>query len=75
MFFFGFGENKDVIKIYNAKVIDETSESSVDISLERGRGVNESYGHNNPFEVAIANAERCLPLVTLTDADPIVSIL
>ena len=74
MFLFGLREDKDVVKVYNTKVIDKTSESSVNIGLECGRGIGESHRHNNPFEVAVASAEYYFPLVSFADTDPIVGI-
>ena len=74
MFLFGLREDKDVVKVYNIKVIDKTSESSVDIGLEYGRGISESHRHNNLFEVAVASVECCFSLVSFADTDLIVGI-
>jgi len=67
------GEDEDVIEIDNDGNIQKVDEDLVDEGLERCRSVGESKGHHQIFEMAIACAKRCFPLVPFGNADSMVS--
>lgn len=67
------GEDQDVVEIDENLDVEEVSEDIVHEVLKCGRGVHEAEGHDETLEVSISSAEGSLPLVTLFDADEVVS--
>lgn len=66
MFFESFGEDEDIVHIYDDLAAgDKVLENAIHHSLERGRGVHESKEHNQGFEKASIGFKGAFPLVTL----------
>src|SRR5436853_6502875 len=70
MFFQGFREDKDVVKVYNDNTIsNELFEDIIHHGLEGGRAVGEAKEHDERFEQSTVGSECGLPLVALLHAD------
>ena len=55
-------EDQDVVEVCGAEVIKEWAEDVIDESLEIGRGVGESKGHDQGFEKAGRQSSALPPL-------------
>src|SRR5437016_12564467 len=70
MFFQGFREDKDAVKVYNDNTIsNELFEDIIHHGLEGGRAVGEAKEHDEWFEQSAVGSECGLPLVALLHAD------
>ena len=68
------GENQDVIQVHEHKPVEHVPKDIINQSLENCRGICESEGHHQIFEVSKGGVERRLPLISLLDADEVISI-
>ena len=64
MLFFISREDKDVVKVDYIEYVNVSTKSTVDISLEGGRGISKTERHNEVFVVAISRPKGSLPLVS-----------
>ena len=70
------GGNKEVVHVDNEPSLsDHVSEGVIHESLECGGGVTKTKEHDGRFEESFMDDEGCLPLVTVLDADVVVSPL
>src|SRR5271170_8005748 len=67
-------EDEDIIKINDAKDIEEFTKTIVSISLKRCRGVSETEGHNEIFKVTIASTEGSFVFIAFCNPQLIVRI-
>ena len=74
LFFFVFGIDKDVIKIYYYKDIKLLYSNRVDIALKTGQYVDQSKRYDLIFEVAIVGLKYCLLFITFFKSYLIVGI-
>ena len=72
IFLEGVGVYQDVVEVRNTELVQILAQGSVDVGLERGRGVGKAERHDEVFEMAVSGAESCLPLVTHGDADKVI---
>ena len=63
------GVDDDVVKIDGNIYIKEITEDDIHESLESGRSIGQSEGHNKPFKGSVVSPECCLPFVTFHNAD------
>ena len=66
-------KDQDVVKVYNAKVVEVFVENIVDIILEGCRSICKSKGHNKVLIIAVLYIEHCLPFVSLSNSNKVVS--
>lgn len=66
--------NEDIVKVHEHKDIQHATEDVIDQSLEYGKGIGETKGHDKVLVEAVENTECCLPLITLTDLDKMIRI-
>ena len=69
-----FREDEDIIKVDHAKEVEEFAETIVGVSLKRGRGVGETEGHNEVFEVTITSTEGSLVFISFRYSQLIVRV-
>ena len=74
VFLGGRGKNLFVIQINNDKEVEEVSKDVVYQGLEDGRGISQTEGHDEVFEVPQVGVKARLPFVPLTDTDQVVRI-
>jgi len=75
MFLFVGREDKDIVKVNYTEYVNIALERSVNVGLERGRGISQTKGHDKIFVVTIASSESSFPFVTLSNPDSIISFL
>src|SRR6266487_3940554 len=64
MFFEGFSEDKNIVKIYDDDAFhDQILEDFVHHGLKSGRAVSQTKKHDQGFEKSPVGAKGCLPLV------------
>ena len=68
------GINEKVIKINNYANIKKISENVIHETLESTGSIRKPKWHDKPFKRPVAGSKGCLPLVTLSNADKIVSV-
>ena len=66
--------DQDVIEVYYHADIKHICEDQVNKSLESGWGIGEAKGHHLPFIGAIVSLEGSFPLITLGNANQMVSM-
>ena len=66
--------DQDVVKVYYHADIKHICEDRVDKSLEGSQGIGEAEGHYLPLIGAIASPEGSFPLITLGNANQMVSM-
>ena len=74
MFLFVSREDKDIVKVNYTEYVNIALERTVDICLERGRGISQTKGHDEVFVVAISYTKGCFPLVSFAYSDPMVGV-
>ena len=74
VFLFVGREDKDIIKVNYTEYVNVALERTVDICLERGRGIGQTKGHNEIFVVAISRSKGRFPLVSFAYSNPIVGV-
>ena len=68
------GEDQDVIEVDNDHAIPNlNSENVVHHGLESGRRISESKEHNSGLKESLVRLEGCFPLISIFDADIIIS--
>ena len=75
VFRFMRGIDKDIVKIYNNKYIEEFLQSSVNIGLERRWRVGQSKRHHSEFETPISCLESSFPFIAFLDMNQVIGSL
>ena len=68
-----FREYEYVVQVDDQKFVEEVAEDVVHEGLEGGWGIGETEGHDEGFKMTIACAESCLPFISLSNANEVVS--
>ena len=63
------GVDEDVVKVDGDINVEEVAEDVIHESLESGRSIGQSEGHNKPFKRSVASLECHLPFITFCNAD------
>ena len=74
LFAFGFGVDKNVIKVHNHKIVKFFCRNLVDIALEYGRYVGQSKKYHLVFKMAIACSDGCFLFIAFSDLHLMVGI-
>ena len=74
LYFFVFGANKDVIKVYYHKNVKLLCWNLVNIALECGQCIDQSKKYYLVFKIAIAGPESGFPFIVFPNPHSIVSI-
>ena len=75
MLFGGFGEDEDIIKVNEAKDIEEFTKTIVGVCLKGRRSIGEAKGHDKIFVVTVARAESGFIFITGSNAQLVICIL
>ena len=67
-FFFAFGVDKDVIEIHHHKDVKFFHQDLINIALESGQYIGQSKRHYLILEIAIADFENYLLLITFSNS-------
>ena len=62
-----FDVDQDVVQIYNNKDIKLFGQDLIDVTLEGGRSIEETKGHNLVLKMPIPSSNSHFPLVTFSD--------
>ena len=74
MFFFGAGENENIVKVDYTEDVNVATERTVNVGLEGSGGISQTKGHHKVFEVAISRAKGRIPLVSFSYTNSVVSV-
>ena len=74
MFNHGLGEDEDVIHVHKHELVKEVGQHIIYQGLENVWSVSKSKRHDTVLIMPIRSVERCLPLVSLSDAYQIVRV-
>jgi hypothetical protein len=64
---------QDVVNVHDDAFVEEGVQNILDESLEGGRGIGETKGHDSILEVAIPGAESCLLDIIFMDSDLVIA--
>ena len=68
-------EDKDIIKVGDAKNVKVAPKSDIYIVLKSRRGISKAEGHHYIFEVAVASTEGYFLFITFLNTDLVVGVL
>ena len=69
MLFPSFAKHKDIIQIYNYKIINELTKEIIHDSHESGRCVTKPKRHYKPFIQTLFRFKSCFPSIMLSNTD------
>ena len=75
MFLLSFREDQYIIQIDNTEVVNQTTQSLINIGLECSQGIGKAKGDHQELVVAIASPESCFPFVSYPNVDSVVGVL
>ena len=68
------GKNQNVIQINKHKKVNHVTQNIIYQGLKNSWGISESKGHHLVLIVSRGGVKSCLPLITLSDANEVISI-
>jgi hypothetical protein len=70
-----FGVDEDIVEVNDHVNVEEVGEEVVHEPLKSRGSVGQTFGHNVPFERAIAGAEGSLPFVAVGNPNKVIRVL
>ena len=74
MFLFVNRENEDIVKVNYIEYINIALKRTVDIGLERGRGISQTKGYNEVFVITISRSKGRFPLVSFAYSNLMIGV-
>lgn len=74
VFFFELQKNENVIKINNTKIVNQATQSTINVDLKNCQCINQVKKQDKIFKIFITSSKSSLSFIFFTNSDSMINI-